>query len=263
MLEGTGGGLAGGGGHRGRAPLGDHDTGRARHLRRPRRSRRGCAGPESGRARRPARPRRRAGRSGSAYGYGSTSATTPWWSGDPQRRSSSSGVGLRRSPDPVDPPAPSLRPPPPGADRRSTRARALATAHEPGAARLVADLPAHAAQLIAKSIGPIEVLGLARRLAFGQQLLGLGRCSLLLGHQRFEPEQVEQLLSTGRAPESGRLFPSAMISKRKANACGCVEVVGQRIQEGLTLLGQEWVRVAGRGIAEVVADPLERRAASS
>ena len=89
VLDGARRGLAGDGGDRGRAALGDHDPGRAGELGRA------ADGAEVARVlhlveRDQQRPLPRSIPPGSPYGYGSTSATTPWWSGDPQSRSSSS-----------------------------------------------------------------------------------------------------------------------------------------------------------------------------
>ena len=70
VLDGAGRGLAGDGGDRGRAPLGDDDARPRRRTRPSGRRRRGCAGPGPGRGRRAARPRRAAAPRGSRVGIG-------------------------------------------------------------------------------------------------------------------------------------------------------------------------------------------------
>ena len=157
----------------------------------------------------------------SAYGYGSTSATTPWWSGDPQSRSSfvGHGVGPARSGGRGGGPAPPRRP---DAGRRSARgpARQLRRTSRAPPPRRVPPSPSPRAGREGRR--PVEVLGLAPPRA-RRAVAGSRRRAPLPPRAGIESEQRQRSLRISRAPGRSRSSPSATISKRTANAWGVLK----------------------------------------
>ena len=128
--------------------------------------------------------------------------------------------------------------------RRCSLSRTLAARTSRAPSARVADLPALGGELVADLIGAREVLVGAGPLALGEQLLGLGIGGVGLGQQRVEPEQRQQLLE--RRPGAGQLAPVALGDQLEQGreGLGRVEVVGERVEEGLALFRDERVGLA-------------------
>src|SRR6266508_2272808 len=147
------------------------------------------------------------------------------------------GRRLRRPPYPVDAPAAALR----LGDRAAPvdeiapalalrRGHRSALPNEPGAAGLIADLPAQPGELVADHVGALEVLAGPRLLALGEQTFRLRGRRLVLAQQGVEAEQRQELLE--RAAGAGQLTLVALGDDLEQGGEGLrgVEVVGERRQ---------------------------------